>query len=96
MAITCNPVKRATALRERQLDFADAEIVFDSERLATFEDERFAYGEPRFITAGWLDARMVLITWTSRGADRRVISMRHCHAKEERKLLRRFESLRET
>ncbi|MDB5652402.1 MAG: hypothetical protein JWQ94_15 [Tardiphaga sp.] len=35
-----------------------------------------------------------MIVWTPRGADHHVISMRHCHAKEERKLLERFESLR--
>jgi len=90
MAITCDPVKRARALRERQLDFMDAAQVFDSDDTATFEDDRFAYGEIRFITAGRLAGRMVLIVWTPRGADRHVISMRHCHAKEERKLIARF------
>ena len=90
MAVTFDPVKRAITLKERQLDFADAERVFDSNRVTTFEDDRFAYGETRYITAGWLDNRMVMIVWTPRGADRHVISMRHCHAKEERKLRKRF------
>jgi hypothetical protein len=34
------------------------------------------YGEPRFITAGRLDERMVVIAWTPRGIARRVTSMR--------------------
>jgi uncharacterized DUF497 family protein len=90
MAITFDPVKRALALQERQLDFADAEKVFVSDDIATFEDDRFDYRETRYITAGRLGGRMVMIVWTPRGADRHVISMRHCHAKEERKLVRRF------
>lgn len=93
MAVTFDPVKRARALKERQLDFSSAAKVFDNIEIATFEDERFDYGETRFITAGRLDGRMVMIVWTPRGADRHVISMRHCHAKEERKLLKRFDSL---
>ena len=93
MAITFDPAKRAVTLLERSLDFADASKVFESSQIATFEDERFDYVETRCITAGRLDGRMVMIAWTPRGADRHVISMRHCHAKEERKLLKRFESL---
>jgi uncharacterized DUF497 family protein len=31
------------------------------------------YGEPRFITAGRLDDRIVVIVWTPRGRARRVI-----------------------
>jgi uncharacterized DUF497 family protein len=82
MAITYNPVKRATALRERQLDFADAAVVFDG-KVVTTKDDRFDYGETRYITAGYLERRMVVIVWTPRGPDRHIISMRHCHAKEE-------------
>jgi hypothetical protein len=35
---------------------------------------------------------MTVIVRTPRGADRHVISMRHCHGKEERKLLKRFDT----
>jgi uncharacterized DUF497 family protein len=52
-------------------------------RTATVADERRDYGEIRFITAGHLDERLVVIVWTQRGEARRIISMRHCHAKEE-------------
>ena len=90
MAVTYNAVKRAEALRERQLDFADAAIVFDG-KVATAEDDRFDYGETRYITAGYLHGRMVVIVWTPRGADHHVISMRHCHAKEERRWRREID-----
>lgn len=49
-------------------------------------DDRKDYGEPRFITAGWLDERLVVFAWTPRGNARRIISMRHCHEREAQKL----------
>jgi len=48
----------------------------------TLPDERRAYGEPRFVTAGWLRGRFVLVASTPRG-DERIISMRYGHADEE-------------
>lgn len=82
MLITFDPAKRAWTLKERGLDFADADTVFEG-RTATRVDDRFDYGEARYITAGFLRDRMVVIVWTRRGADRHIISMRHCHEKEE-------------
>jgi hypothetical protein len=81
--IVFDPVKRGLVLRRRGLDFASAADVFDS-RHATASDDRRDYGEPRFITAGELAGRLVVIVWTPRGDDRRVISMRYAHAKETR------------
>ncbi len=82
MRITFDPAKHAITLRERGLDFEDAINVFAG-RHATIRDERRDYREPRFITAGWLKGRMVVLTWTPRDDARRIISMRHAHAKEE-------------
>jgi uncharacterized DUF497 family protein len=61
--ITFDPVKRDKVLAERGLDFALAGQVFAA-RTATIEDLRKAYPEPRFITAGVLNARIVVIVWT--------------------------------
>jgi uncharacterized protein len=74
--------KRRAALAERGLDFADAESIFNR-RTMTLPDERKDYGEPRFITAGWLGDRFVVLAWTPRDGGRRIISMRHGHADEE-------------
>ncbi len=82
MRYTFDPAKRDLALRHRDLDFARAGEVFAG-RTATVVDERFDYGETRFITAGRLDGRLVVMVWTQRGETRHIISMRHCHAKEE-------------
>jgi hypothetical protein len=57
-------------------------------RTATIVDGRFDYGEMRFISTGQLDGRPVVI-WMQRGDTRHIISMRHCHAKEEEIWLRR-------
>lgn len=83
MKITFDPAKRETTLRERGLDFADAGAVFAG-RTFNRADDRFDYGEPRIITAGFLRSRMVVIVWTPRGETRHIISMRYCHAKEEK------------
>ena len=85
MRITCDPVKRQWTLEERGLDLLRAKDVFAGPHF-TRTDDRQDYGEPRFITAGWLDARLVVFAWTPRGAARRIISMRHCHEREEKKL----------
>ena len=84
MKITFNPRKRDWTLRERGLDFADAAEVFAGKH-TVLADERFGYGEPRFISAGYLRGRMVVIVWTPRGDARHVISMRYCHEKEARR-----------
>jgi uncharacterized protein len=68
--------------RHRGLDFARADDVFAG-HTATIVDDRFDYGEMRFISAGHLDGRLVVMVWTQRGEARHIISMRHCHAKEE-------------
>jgi uncharacterized DUF497 family protein len=79
---TFDPAKRALTLRHRVLDFARADEVFVG-RTATVVDDRRDYGETRFISAGHLDGRLVVMVWTQRGETRHIISMRHCHAKEE-------------
>ncbi len=82
MALTWDKAKRQRTLKERGLDFADAELIFAG-RSMTLSDERRDYGEPRFITAGWLHHRFVVIVWTPRENSRRIISMRYGHADEE-------------
>jgi uncharacterized DUF497 family protein len=79
--ITYDPAKRAATSESRGLDFADAAHVFAG-RHATAPDDRQDYGEPRFITAGFLGGRLVVLVWTPRGTARRIISMRYGHAKE--------------
>jgi uncharacterized protein len=82
MLIEFDPLKRDKTLTERGLDFADAEKIFNGHQF-TLQDERQDYSEPRFITVGKLNARMVVIVWTPRGNARRIISMRKCNEREQ-------------
>ncbi|HVY81647.1 MAG TPA: BrnT family toxin [Steroidobacteraceae bacterium] len=84
MRITYNRRKREKTLAERGLDFRRAKEVFDGAHL-TREDDRIDYGELRYITVGWLDARLVVLVWTPRGRARRMISMRKANEREIKK-----------
>jgi len=81
MIIEFDAAKRDKTLTERGLDFARAADVFMGPTV-TREDTRATYGETRFITAGALDGRLVIIVWTPRGAARRIISMRKANERE--------------
>ena len=90
LTITFDPAKRDLTLKHRGLDFARAGEVFTGQT-ATVVDDRFDYGETRYITGGHLDGRLVVMVWTQRDEACHVISMRHCHAKEEKVWRRRLE-----
>lgn len=89
MIITCDLRKRDQTLQDRGVDMLRAAEVFAGPHL-TREDDRFAYGETRFVTAGWLDSRLVVFVRTPRGAARRIISMRHCHEREAKEVRARL------
>jgi uncharacterized protein len=80
--ISFDPEKRTATQGHRGLDFADAGLVFAG-RTITVQDVRRDYGEDRFITAGHLAGRCVVLVWTPRGEARRIISMRYAHGDEE-------------
>ena len=82
MKITFDPAKRNRTLAERGLDFADAAKVFAGTTLDRIDD-RFRYPETRWITAGHLDGRMVVLVWTPDGDGRRIISMRKANEREQ-------------
>ena len=84
MKVTFDPYKRATTLADRGLDFADAAQVFAGP-IFTDQDVRFDYPEPRMQSYGFVDGRMVVMIWTPTDDGVRVISMRHCHDKEQRR-----------
>jgi uncharacterized protein len=73
--ITWDEDKRRANLKKHGFDFVDAEAVFDGVTY-TYEDDRFAYGERRFVTLGLLRAIVVSIVHTEEGDRIHVISMR--------------------
>ena len=90
MKITFDPAKRASTLRDRSLDFADAAEVFTGNAL-NIPDERRDYGEPRIITVELLRGRMVIVVWTPRGNARHVFSMRKANDREKARFGKRLE-----
>jgi uncharacterized DUF497 family protein len=89
LTIAFDPAKRDLTLQERGLDMARMHEVFDGPTL-TVPDDRFDYGEARFITIGWLDGRMVVTVWTPRGENRRIISLRKANEREQKTYGPRF------
>lgn len=83
--------KNQENLLKHGLSFDDAEIVFAGP-CVTFEDNRFDYGEPRFITLGHLEGRVLVVAHTPRGARMRIISMRKGNRREEKDYQERLET----
>jgi uncharacterized DUF497 family protein len=79
--LTFDANKRARTLTERGLDFARALELFAGATVTSI-DSRMDYGEPRCITLGYLDGRVVVVVWTPRGQARRIISMRKANERE--------------
>lgn len=74
--------KRKANFIKHGIDFSDAKYVFEGATL-TFEDDRFAYGEQRFITMGMLKSLVVVIAHTERDDVIRIISMRKANKHEQ-------------
>ena len=90
MQIEFDSDKRAQTLRERGLDFADADQVFRGHHF-TLEDVREDYSEQRYLTVGKLVGRMVVMVWTPRGEARRIISMRKANEREQARYAHRVD-----
>jgi uncharacterized DUF497 family protein len=73
--------KRAANIKAHGLDFVDVPRVFEGATY-TFEDDRFSYGEQRFITLGLLVGIPVSIVHTENGHEIRVISFRKATKRE--------------
>jgi hypothetical protein len=88
--IEYDPAKREQTLSERGLDFEDAPKVF-AETHVEMEDDRDDYGETRWLVFGKLHGSIVSVVWTPRGDARRIISMRKCNAREQKKYKARLD-----
>jgi len=84
MELSWDETKRQKILIERGLDMAKAHQIFEGVHLDEV-DERFAYGEIRIVTFGFLEARLCALVWTQRGNSRRLISLRKANDREQEK-----------
>lgn len=83
MNFTWNEIKRQSNLKKHGLDFADAETVFSGE-VFTFEDDRFPYGEQRFISIGLWRGQVVVMAHTEDAETIHLISMRKAEKHEQK------------
>ncbi len=74
--------KRLSNIQKHGIDFVGIEKVFAGETV-TILDDRFDYGEPRFITLGLLSGRVVVIAHTETLGVIRIISVRKATKNEE-------------
>ncbi len=81
MEFTWSETKRAVNLKAHGLDFVDAPRVFEGVTF-TFEDDRFSYGERRFVTLGLLAGVPVSIAHTETNHEIRIISFRKATKRE--------------
>jgi len=81
MRVTYDERKRRVNLKVHGFDFLDAPRVFEGATL-TFEDDRFNYGEQRFVTLGLLAGIPVSVVHTESEHEIRVISFRKATRRE--------------
>ena len=81
MEFIWSETKRAANLKAHGLDFVDAPRVFEGLTF-TFEDDRFSYGEQRYVTLGLLAGFPVSIVHTESEHEIRVISFRKATNRE--------------
>ena len=82
MRFSWNERKRRLNLKEHGLDFVDAPRVFEGPTF-TFEDDRFAYDEQRFVTLGFFAGMVVSLVHTESPSRIQMISFRKATRNEE-------------
>lgn len=83
MQYTYDKTKKALNLKKHGLDFDNAKQVIESAKTVTFEDNRFDYGEQRYITLGLLQGILVVIVTSETDNEIRIISMRKADKNEQ-------------
>ena len=84
MRYSFDPAKRAANVKKHGYDLGDAKLVIESDVNVTFEDNRYDYGEIRFITLGFLRNVLVQIVTAEIDEYIRVISMRKADRYEQK------------
>jgi len=82
MKVEWDEAKRESNLHKHGVDFADLEPLFQGDTV-TVLDDRFDYGEDRFVTLGLLNGVMLAVVHTETGDTLRIISARKATRYEE-------------
>jgi hypothetical protein len=74
--------KRLANVKKHGIDFIDIPEVFDGD-VVIIPDERFDYGETRFLLIGILKSQVIVVAYTERGENIRIISARKATKNEQ-------------
>lgn len=74
--------KRKINISKHGIDFVDVPELFDGD-IVIIPDERFNYGETRFIAIGILQNHVVVVAYTERNNNIRIISARKATKNEQ-------------
>ena len=90
MKFEWNENKRKLNIQKHGIDFEDAKRVFEGITL-TFQDNRFNYGEQRFVTMGLLYEIVIVIAHTEIDEIIRIISIRKATKNEQKLFFKKLE-----
>ena len=83
MEFEWDEAKRLANIHKHGIDFIDVSAIFDTDTV-TVEDDRYDYGEQRFVTFGLLQRRVIAVVHTESGDCTRIISARKATKYEQR------------
>ena len=83
MRFEWDEAKNQENIRKHRIDFSDVSDLFDGDMLVELDD-RFDYGEERWIGTGFLRRLIAIVVWTERYGDViRIISARKANPHEQ-------------
>ena len=83
MSFEWDDSKRRSNIKKHGIDFVNAPIIFAGYTL-TIEDDRYDYGEQRFVTFGIHEGRVVMVVHTESEDSIRITSIRKATRYEEK------------
>jgi hypothetical protein len=84
MEFEWDPVKELENVRKHGINFTTASEIW-SGPVQEHVDDRHDYGEARILASGIAEGRILVVVYTLRGANRRIISARRAKARERRR-----------
>jgi uncharacterized protein len=85
MQFEWDETKNLENIRKHEIDFVDVPQMFDSSMLIELDD-RFDYGEDRWVGIGFLGNGVAVVVWTERQGDViRIISARRANRHERQR-----------
>lgn len=85
MQFEWDEAKNLENIRKHKIDFADVPAMFEGEMLVELDD-RFEYGEERWVGIGFLGPGVAVVVWTEQKDNRiRIISARRANRYERKR-----------